>query len=470
MPPDPDPLSASKKESAPDSAGAETPATFPRLPDSTWTGMGGPLRVAARLAWRSPGSFAALLGLDLAGTVASLFVLVWLAGHSRPGLPLPVLALALLVSVPARLTCLVATRSLLDGEPGIDLLGATRQWLRRLPELALLFAGLGLLSLTAIGLGTVPAAWHGKSPGLEILVALLVVDRLVAIALLSVPALVLEGMAPRDAVATAWDRAGPPGWALWTAGSACLVLLLAAALAPTPFVGMAWSRLGSLRFPELLFAAPALLGAAVAHALLAMSWATVDETRRGPDRPRPGTLGVAVRAGLAFAFFGAFVATMQTNREYANRRACFANQKTIAGALEMYALDMNVPVPAYGAAIRKELTRNGYLCHVPQDPGQGAESEDHYVVVPTSVTDNGILCLYHGTWPRPGIGNRAARVALEQGGVTDPELLARANPEVPTGRSWWQRARLGSLEGKLRMLLLAGLPPAGAVAFLSRIP
>ena len=75
-------------------------------------------------------------------------------------------------------------------------------------------------------------------------------------------------------------------------------------------------------------------------------------------------------AAIATPKFGA-------NRPRANLRACLANQKTIAGAVEMYQLDSGESVEDL-TKVAGALVSGGYLMQYPRDPGQGKGSEDHY--------------------------------------------------------------------------------------------
>lgn len=80
-------------------------------------------------------------------------------------------------------------------------------------------------------------------------------------------------------------------------------------------------------------------------------------------------------------------------KQRATTRACYANQKTILGAMEMFGLDRNHKT---GQPLRPplaELRAGGYLQSIPQDPGEGPGTEDHY-----RLTDEeaGITCEVHG--------------------------------------------------------------------------
>ncbi len=100
------------------------------------------------------------------------------------------------------------------------------------------------------------------------------------------------------------------------------------------------------------------------------------------------------------------------------RRGCFANQKTIAGAIEMYNLDFNQAVDVIPWEVLKQY---GYLQSIPDDPGEGPGSRENYLLV-----DGRVFCLRHGTIQ--GSGN--PRQDLRDLGVTDPALLGRAATEA----------------------------------------
>lgn len=113
----------------------------------------------------------------------------------------------------------------------------------------------------------------------------------------------------------------------------------------------------------------------------------------------------------------------------ARARSCFANQKVLAGAIEMYNLDFNTNV----TDIRPEiLLREGYLRSIPVDPGYGEGSWRHYALTPQGV---GIFCTHHGSMgPPPGItADSTIRAQAEALGMTDPEFLRRCAdlPLVP---------------------------------------
>jgi competence protein ComGC len=74
-------------------------------------------------------------------------------------------------------------------------------------------------------------------------------------------------------------------------------------------------------------------------------------------------------------------------------RSCMANQKTLAGAIEMYTLDKNTKVTEVTPALLSELKRDGYLRAIPADPGSGPGSESNYYRTPGGI---GIACRVHG--------------------------------------------------------------------------
>lgn len=72
-------------------------------------------------------------------------------------------------------------------------------------------------------------------------------------------------------------------------------------------------------------------------------------------------------------------------------RACYANQKTIAGAVEMYNLDHKTKRDVLDDAFFNALKSGGYLQSIPQDPGSGAGSSSNYQLMGTN-----FRCTVHG--------------------------------------------------------------------------
>src|SRR5947209_11570644 len=85
---------------------------------------------------------------------------------------------------------------------------------------------------------------------------------------------------------------------------------------------------------------------------------------------------------IVIAIIGVLAAIAVPNfraaRERANTRACYANQKTIAGALEMYNLDNNTKVTDI-QSVGDALVTGGYLQTKVDDPGSGAQTFNNYL-------------------------------------------------------------------------------------------
>jgi hypothetical protein len=75
-------------------------------------------------------------------------------------------------------------------------------------------------------------------------------------------------------------------------------------------------------------------------------------------------------------------------------RACYANQKTVVGAMEMYNLDKNTKRTTLDAAFFLSLKSGGYLQSIPQDPGEGPGTSGNYK---DTSANNGIKCVLHGS-------------------------------------------------------------------------
>jgi type II secretion system protein G len=101
---------------------------------------------------------------------------------------------------------------------------------------------------------------------------------------------------------------------------------------------------------------------------------------------------------IVIAIIGVLAAIAVPNfkaaRERANTRACYANQKTIVGAMEMYNLDKNTRRALLDGPFFNDLKSGGYLQSVPQDPGFGPGSSDKYK---ETGSGNGISCVNHGS-------------------------------------------------------------------------
>ena len=99
-------------------------------------------------------------------------------------------------------------------------------------------------------------------------------------------------------------------------------------------------------------------------------------------------------------------------REKSNQRACYANQKTILGAIEMYNLDYGIQMVIAGEAQLITLKDNKYLQGVPKDPG--CKNGDNY----RSDTVGNVWCQYHGTIDGESIEDGAGDVVTDKGDCT----------------------------------------------------
>ncbi|MBI4862942.1 MAG: hypothetical protein HY815_22170 [Candidatus Riflebacteria bacterium] len=80
-------------------------------------------------------------------------------------------------------------------------------------------------------------------------------------------------------------------------------------------------------------------------------------------------------------------------RERPGTRGCYASQKTVAGAIEMYNLDKNTRRTLLDGDFWSALKSGGYLMSIPQDEGQGPGSSANFA---WTAAGNGIKCSIHG--------------------------------------------------------------------------
>lgn len=119
----------------------------------------------------------------------------------------------------------------------------------------------------------------------------------------------------------------------------------------------------------------------------------------GVRPPKPGRQFkfTLIKFGIVICIIGvmAAIATPKFSaaRPRANSRACYANQKTIVGAIEMYNLDKKTKRTDLTADFYTALKSGGYLQSIPSDPGEGAPTSDHYKM---TTSGNGIRCTVHG--------------------------------------------------------------------------
>ena len=79
-------------------------------------------------------------------------------------------------------------------------------------------------------------------------------------------------------------------------------------------------------------------------------------------------------------------------RSKAQQRACYANQKTIAGATEMYNLDYNTRIHDLSNEFMTKLVSDGYLRSIPQCPSDKS-GKQCYSMTP----DGTVICSQHGS-------------------------------------------------------------------------
>lgn len=101
-----------------------------------------------------------------------------------------------------------------------------------------------------------------------------------------------------------------------------------------------------------------------------------------PIRPRRwyqlSLVEVLVLMNIAGLLIVGIAPRMAEARRRANTRACYANQKTLAGAVEMFNLDnMTVMEPPLAANLPILLER-GYMQGELTDPGMGPDSSGNY--------------------------------------------------------------------------------------------
>jgi hypothetical protein len=111
------------------------------------------------------------------------------------------------------------------------------------------------------------------------------------------------------------------------------------------------------------------------------------------DQPRRAQ---AFLAASPILFFASAIATpmFRNARGRADTRACYANQKTIAGAVEMYNLDKTTRRTDVDTPFLQELVKGGYLQGVPTDPGPYVPIKNTYRY---DAGTKDITCTVHGS-------------------------------------------------------------------------
>lgn len=95
---------------------------------------------------------------------------------------------------------------------------------------------------------------------------------------------------------------------------------------------------------------------------------------------------IAVLAGIAFPAF-------KEARRRSNQRACYANQKTIRGALVQFSLDTNTTYTT-NPLEWDMFVSGGYLQTAPDDPGQGTGTHLNYEL--DASNGHKLYCKIHG--------------------------------------------------------------------------
>lgn len=152
----------------------------------------------------------------------------------------------------------------------------------------------------------------------------------------------------------------------------------------------------------------------------------VDTGRKGRLREVLSALALLLIVVLASSIC---VPAFRPAKARARLRACFANQKTLAGAIEMYNLDNKTRPWAEGPhrlGVEEQglLVKAGYLQALMTDPLPGlAVSPDNYLLLDPSPR---LMCLLHGRLD----GTGSAREQLLAERVSDEPLLSAAS-ELP---------------------------------------
>ncbi len=155
----------------------------------------------------------------------------------------------------------------------------------------------------------------------------------------------------------------------------------------------------------------------------------------------------------------------------ANVRACFANQKTLAGAIEMHNLDFHSTITTLDSETHQKFVTDGYLSYRLNDPGFGPNTSFHYQVVPQGEYLS-MLCIKHG--PIQGGATFRIKEALRAAKIKDPRVLKEAEETPLRGsaleiRKWRAVLKAGyPYRLALRLLTVAVFPFHAQSALLER--
>ena len=106
------------------------------------------------------------------------------------------------------------------------------------------------------------------------------------------------------------------------------------------------------------------------------------------------------------------IPNFRSAREKSNQRACYANQKTILGALEMYNLDFGDNLTITTETELQTLTDQKYLQSVPKDPGCKSATANYQ----SDIVGN-VWCKFHGNIDGQVIGTGGLDTTAAAGGT-----------------------------------------------------
>jgi competence protein ComGC len=406
---------------------------------------------ACQWGWMGAGWAGAALmrrNLDWAGKLTLLGVLCGGISHLLGAGQAPTLVLGFLLISQAAIgwTSLVIWRELLEGNSQIQLTEVVGCWVARLPALF----GLFLLYLLAAELGILlldPVLSQSCHSWIWLELWGFLCNAIPASCLLwgilALPEVLLEGALPIQAVFRAGKLSGGFRRLVWVFLGYHLIVLMVLFLAvsstnfflfqllanPVRWTFSPWRSLPLLTLGSLLLT----WGQA--------SWVCFHLQRKDP--PQDPALGISdLFVGIALVI-PLFIAVMPTpfsrGHQRANVRACYANLKTIAGAVEMYNLDFDAEVKEIDPEFLKTLQTEGYLQQVPKCPENAVIGRRNYYLLPRPSEDWHVgFCLRHGFISREG-PRLSPREQLRKTGITEGALFDQAYAYLPEVRFFHYR-------------------------------
>ncbi len=128
-----------------------------------------------------------------------------------------------------------------------------------------------------------------------------------------------------------------------------------------------------------------------------------------------------------------FVPGFMKARERANERACYNNQKTIAGAIEIYEEANNTEIKAIDVDLFRRLKEEKILKKLPTKVCADCKTNLNYALVGKKV-----FCINHGSIQGlKGNSGKPPRRELVLAGVKDEALIKRSAAKF--GDSWFSR-------------------------------